>query len=378
MTNISNAFVMILALSILNKIMCDVAAGTEESKHISQHDSIIWTYIHDKLTYPNLFKNCIESWRIYSPNYIVVVLESTNINQYLDKEVTDQIFHDKFNFTERNVRMRVQLEILSKYGGVWLEPSTILFQHIDFIFPQIETFLFSQKDQMLRTWFMKMSKGNQFLQQWKQELLKAYQSNDIRLYLASLDENSLDKTKNLLDIVDITAQLAFKQKRFTMQLEEDRYSNFEIRDLVGYSHPILNIENLVKEIKHFDLKSIQNLNYLNIPIGYCRKLCTQCNESLNESSNCFPCLPGHYMTEFGDCLPCIQDKSCSSYNRENKVCEDEPDHSESISKIFVFKNEARISPIEMTVEKLGIPYDVVIINQADMKITFSFDPIELR
>ena len=100
-----------------------------QPKKIFSHQKIIWQYWGqglDKDELPELIKICFNSVDKYKENYIVIRLDDSNIDEYLDLPnfVYQKRLNPQFNHTHFSDLLR--LALLKAYGGIWLDAKILL------------------------------------------------------------------------------------------------------------------------------------------------------------------------------------------------------------------------------------------------------------
>ena len=85
---------------------------------------IIFTFWEPKLKIPGYIKLCILTWKNIFPNNAIIILDYSNLYDYLNPSLISKILC-------KNMKMKVQADairiaILKKYGGVWMDADTIL------------------------------------------------------------------------------------------------------------------------------------------------------------------------------------------------------------------------------------------------------------
>lgn len=170
-----NLFLVFVVILLLMLIMCSL-----KKKH-NIDENTIWTYWEQgrKNIYP-FHKLCIKTWKQNNPKYRVIIVDKNNVYNYLDKkdlppnwEKIEQIQH-KSDF--------VRIALLEKYGGIWIDISTICLKPIDSVFTQTKSLEGFSRSRHSRTkdlsifenGFISAKKGSRVIKRWKDEFLKAF------------------------------------------------------------------------------------------------------------------------------------------------------------------------------------------------------------
>ncbi|PNH08356.1 hypothetical protein TSOC_005124 [Tetrabaena socialis] len=137
---------------------------------------LIWTYWHDE-TLPPLISRCVKNWKDQNPDYTVTVLNERSVFQLCGVSlVTGNVAKE---FVARHSDF-ARLYIVCKYGGVWMDASTIcngglgwlqdIFKttRADFIgFDGPMTRIASKP--IIENWFFAAPRGSRFMQDWLRE-----------------------------------------------------------------------------------------------------------------------------------------------------------------------------------------------------------------
>ncbi|GKW31510.1 hypothetical protein PEC730217_02900 [Pectobacterium carotovorum subsp. carotovorum] len=88
---------------------------------------IIWIYWHDN-SMPNLVSQCIDKIKILNSDFDVKVIRGKEINNYIPDL--------KFSRQDLSFQLRadiIRLELLYRYGGIWLDASIVFFEDLSWI-----------------------------------------------------------------------------------------------------------------------------------------------------------------------------------------------------------------------------------------------------
>ena len=89
---------------------------------ISAIPNIIWAY-WDNENLPEIVKICTESWKKHNPDYQIVILNNRTLKHYLPNIDISSMPRSK-DFPARFSDF-VRIFILEKYGGIWIDASSI-------------------------------------------------------------------------------------------------------------------------------------------------------------------------------------------------------------------------------------------------------------
>lgn len=125
-------------------------------------EKIIWTlWFQGEDVAPFLVKESIRVWREKNPDFELKVLTNENLHEYMDFSKEDVLWITKLDYAPRSDLIRLYL--LSRYGGVWADPTTLcmkpLSQWLDL--GDAGFFAFSKPgfDREISSWFMASEKN---------------------------------------------------------------------------------------------------------------------------------------------------------------------------------------------------------------------------
>jgi hypothetical protein len=189
-------------LIILFSIFISKIKGLEDYTTSSKIPKIIWTFWDGE---PSVFINkCIKTWKKFNPDHEVNVLNKTNIKKYLP-----DINFTSLKHVERIQRYSdiVRLNILSKYGGIWMDASIICqksFNWIhdiqnktgcEFIGYYIDGFTikeFKEHAKVIESWFFACIPKSKIMVDWSNEFMKIQNYNKIGDYLDSVKSENVN------------------------------------------------------------------------------------------------------------------------------------------------------------------------------------------
>lgn len=84
----------------------------------------IFTFWEPKENIPGYISLCIETWKKFLPDYEIVILDYSNLDEWLGKNYFDRSLYKNFSIAMQADAIRCA--ILKNFGGVWLDADTIL------------------------------------------------------------------------------------------------------------------------------------------------------------------------------------------------------------------------------------------------------------
>ena len=205
----------------------------KETKNYDSIPKIIWMFWNDD-NLPLEIQTFVDKIKTENPTYDVKILNFSNLNYY----VSDLIFDDNVDIPIANKTDLIRLALLYKFGGVWLDITTILFQPIDeflnieninnydliaFYYEKTTTDL---NRPMIESWFLAAPPRSQFIYEWLEALYPL-------LHLGSKDYYNKVKARADYDLIvqKITRPeylLVYLAQQIVM-LNSDNKFNFYLR-----------------------------------------------------------------------------------------------------------------------------------------------------
>jgi hypothetical protein len=121
---------------------------------------------------PEVVHWCVQSWKYYNPTWTLVLLDHSNIHQYISSSEMKKKMPNKANMIPSHVSDVIRLLLLGKYGGVWADSTVFCNRPLDdWLYGQNISagfFAFSRPgpDRMLSSWFLYSAKQDYLVDQW--------------------------------------------------------------------------------------------------------------------------------------------------------------------------------------------------------------------
>lgn len=137
---------------------------------------IIWTY-WDTEEVPEIVKLSMKSWRKTSPNYFINLMNQKNIEEFVS---LPENWKRLPSYRQSDI---IRLRLLEKYGGVWIDASTILLEDLDNFISKDNLTLFitpssSLENPVFENWFISAPLNNKVIKMWIEEVLLALQNTN--------------------------------------------------------------------------------------------------------------------------------------------------------------------------------------------------------
>ena len=164
---------------------------------------IIWTY-WDTDEVPEIVKLSMKSWKKTSPNYFINLMNQKNIEEYVS---LPENWKRLPSYRQSDI---IRLRLLEKYGGVWIDASTILLENLDnFISKDNLTFFItpssSLENPVFENWFISAPPNNKVIKMWIEEVLLALQNTD-----KYVDDSNIYNIEIIGDVNYLICHLALK------------------------------------------------------------------------------------------------------------------------------------------------------------------------
>jgi hypothetical protein len=134
----------------------------------------VFTFWEPRANLPGYIKLCLETWKGCLPNYEVVVLDYSNLGEYLTPEEQDAVLWREMTFAMQSDCIRCA--VLRKHGGMWLDADTILTQPLDARFSQADVTMIARRVESglvnYGAFISTQEPHAAFLEAWHQELVK--------------------------------------------------------------------------------------------------------------------------------------------------------------------------------------------------------------
>ncbi|MBT7399019.1 MAG: hypothetical protein HN775_07480 [Hellea sp.] len=137
----------------------------------------IWMYWNTGFkNAPKIVKKCAESWKHYNPNWEIIMLDASNIADYVD-ELPPKMEH-VYNGQVVKVKSQaafsdvLRIHLINKHGGLWVDATTACNKPLDcWLEAYTKTGFFAFADPRptakVASWFLYADKGNIIAEKWR-------------------------------------------------------------------------------------------------------------------------------------------------------------------------------------------------------------------
>ncbi len=151
------------------------------AKSIPRTVWILWFQgIHEA---PFLVRKCIDSWQQKNPNWDVVILDNDTLGQYVDLNLPADVLN-RLSLAHKSDLVR--LHLLSKYGGVWVDATTLCMTPLDkWIDDYASSGFFSfykpAPDSLMANWFIAAEKQCPIVLELTERLESFWTNNEFNI-----------------------------------------------------------------------------------------------------------------------------------------------------------------------------------------------------
>jgi hypothetical protein len=172
--------------------------GECESKTIPKK---IWAFWNSDIL-PDTVQRCIDTWYEHCPDYEITVLRPGTLQDFIDEDLLSLPFAN----TPQRLSDFVRLHVIHKYGGFWIDASSILFDNLDYyhqkqqLCPQVtelvgyylDAFTSRPEFPVIENWFFGCVKDSRLMAAWKAEFMRINQFSSVVTYVENIRMNGID------------------------------------------------------------------------------------------------------------------------------------------------------------------------------------------
>ena len=125
----------------------------------------LFTFREPKEKMPAYIRLCMQTWKKFLPECEVVLLDYSNLEEWLGIDVYDEILFKDFSLPKQADAIRCAL--LKKYGGLWLDADTILTS------PQVKDYLMIDSELVMiskHLAFIKANNNSKIIADWYNQI----------------------------------------------------------------------------------------------------------------------------------------------------------------------------------------------------------------
>lgn len=141
-----------------------------------RYPKIIWTLWQQGWEdAPDIVRASLKSWRRHNPDWVVRALTEKTLPAVLPPDALDRIY--RAHAYRAAFSDCIRIELLHRYGGVWVDATTICMNPLDdWLPPHADTGFFAfdkpVEGRMLASWFLAAEKGSYIVEQWRDRVVR--------------------------------------------------------------------------------------------------------------------------------------------------------------------------------------------------------------
>jgi Leucine-rich repeat (LRR) protein len=130
---------------------------------------------------PEIVKKCLQSWIYYNPDWEIIKLDNTNLQNYLDLDEHNNII--KAGLSPNHLSDIIRLLLLQKTGGVWVDATTFCNLSLSNWLPNFikEGFFAFERPSyeiLISSWFFYSEKNHIITTKWIEQCNYFFKAND--------------------------------------------------------------------------------------------------------------------------------------------------------------------------------------------------------
>lgn len=149
---------------------------------------IIWTF-WDSDKVPGYIEKFADTFRQHNPNHEVFLVRKRTLGYYLGQDEANRLINWKHNDSPQRLADLVRLALLKKHGGIWLDPSVILYQPLDWVNNEGECVLFGEDgpSPLIDHMMIATVPNHPFISSWFEEIFNIQEYFSIGQYLDKVE-----------------------------------------------------------------------------------------------------------------------------------------------------------------------------------------------
>jgi hypothetical protein len=131
---------------------------------------------------PHIVKCCYQSWCLHNPGWEIVLLNNSNLNEYLRLSIDDEKLKRLSNAAFSDL---VRVNLLAEHGGVWCDATTFCTKPLDdwlddYCKSGFFAFRNPGKDRVLSSWFLASEKDNHLTETLAKSVTDYWSKNNLK------------------------------------------------------------------------------------------------------------------------------------------------------------------------------------------------------
>lgn len=172
-----------------------------------KNNKIIWIYWDSGWNNaPMVSQLCLQSWSNHNPDYLIVALDNTTLKEYIDLRDLNLQYLSSIDIVSLSDIIRIYL--LYKYGGTWVDSTTLCLKNIDSLLEQYKDYGFFAYDKhahyvKISSWFIHSEPNNLVIKEWMQKIIGYWKHRMAKheyFWLHNLFSELLEESKEIKKI----------------------------------------------------------------------------------------------------------------------------------------------------------------------------------
>lgn len=164
-----------------------------------------WTFWNSPKL-PVTVENCVKTWQFLNPDYEINIINTKNVDDWIPEVGAMDLYHGKDSYARLSDYIRVN--VLYKYGGIWIDASVICTQSFDDWFASIKKkrkdnpvefigfysnqFTTRPRYRVIENWTFACVKHSKFVRKWRNEFMKLESYDEVQDWLDDMEELGVD------------------------------------------------------------------------------------------------------------------------------------------------------------------------------------------
>ena len=210
-TAVAVAVVVVIVLAVVAGVAVAVAGSNKSEafhgglRHGSSNKNnsiprVIWTYWDDGADMPKTVEAALASWQKHCPDWEIIVMNRDNFKDFVPDAFWSKVVH--LDSLPRKADF-IRSYVMSAKGGVWCDATVFLTRdlgwleelrrehdHCTFVGVYIGHFTTHPEYPVIENWFFACTPGDAFMQQWRDEFMRANMFDNVDQYVRDVVESS--------------------------------------------------------------------------------------------------------------------------------------------------------------------------------------------
>jgi len=224
LSKLKKTMALFLAMCLILVVALVVTACVFIAQQPSRLPRTIWTYWNSE-ELPYVIKYCISTWKTHNKDHDIVLLTDANIKRYLPGFEPSQFRHAD---SPARVSDCIRLNILSQYGGIWMDASIICNKPLEWVHQELlrgkeffgyylDEFTTNPQYPVIESWFFACIPKSKFVKSWRDAFMKMNSYESVEDYIEALKSSGVDPQRISIDMQTYLA--IHMAAQYVMQVE---------------------------------------------------------------------------------------------------------------------------------------------------------------